>query len=86
MLRANHPLHQCLETRIATERIEQRINFNKVNIHVLVVRHSLLQPSNRFFPISKTEIEQRALECAHVAVPGEFFQFSQHLHRCLLVP
>src|SRR5260370_31143408 len=86
LLRPDHFLHERFETRIATERIEHRINFDPSDRLTLMIGDTLLEPANCFLAIVQAEIEQRARPCVHVAVPAQFCQFSQHSRGRFFVP
>jgi len=75
LFRSNHFLHQRLETRIATERVEQRIHFDPADISALMVSDTLVQPSNCFIVISQAKIKQHAPVYMHLTVMAKFFQF-----------
>src|SRR5436190_19855992 len=83
--RGNNFLHQCLEARIAVQRIEQWIYFDPADVGAVAFLETLFEPAQRFIFIVQAQIKQRAQIANHLAVLTYLVELGQHSQRGILL-
>src|SRR5213083_1755759 len=83
--RGNNFLHQCLEARIAVQRIEQWIYLDPANVGAIAFLETLFKPAQRFIFIVQAEIKQSAHVANHLALLTYLIELAQHSQRGILV-
>src|SRR5437762_11175472 len=76
--RGNNFLHQCLEARIAVQRIEQWIYFDPADVGAVAFLETLFEPAQRFIFIVQAEIKQSTQVANHLTALTHLIEIAQH--------